>query len=309
MSGEKSIIILSEKASGSSACQNLLAKFADVRHVARTRHYQNETLYWTKAASVLGLPQRKMVDSEVPIPPARARRDLVELLRTNLDDFQPPADDHELIESGWRSLCLHHAPIFLEKSPHHLCQWSALELILEFARRTEDIDTLLIGLVRNPMATLYSNYREWKSPPEQVERQWCAAYRNLLRLKEEAGDRLVVVRYEDIVTSLEYMAPVFAFCGVQTDDADNDYLHRKSLQRWRKDTLFGHELADETVALAGEFGYRREELANDPHPLWPVTRNLSRAIYKTTGPLKKLIKRNLKKLASGSGAHSLLGLA
>lgn len=87
MSNAKNLFILSEKSSGSSACQNQLAGFANVRHVAKTRHSQNEILYWTKAASVLGRPQRKMVGSGYPIPGDRARTELLILLTENLNDY------------------------------------------------------------------------------------------------------------------------------------------------------------------------------------------------------------------------------
>ncbi|HYE74680.1 MAG TPA: sulfotransferase, partial [Blastocatellia bacterium] len=194
MAGEKCIIILSEKSSGSSACQNLLAKFANIRHVARTRHYENETLYWTKAASILGLPQLSMVDSEVPLPRQRAKAELISLLRDNLDDYVPPDNDRQLIFEGWRSLCWKYSPIFLEKSPHHLCQWSALELIIECIKEVYDVDFLLIGLIRNPMDTAYSQFNRWRSRPEQVQKQWLTAYQNLLKLKQIVGEQLVIVR-------------------------------------------------------------------------------------------------------------------
>ena len=301
MSAARSIIILSEKASGSSACQNLLAKLADLRHVARTRHYQNETLYWTKAASILGRPQIKMVDSEVPIPQEKARTDLITLLQDNLEGFEPPADDRDLIFSGWDELCRQHAPVFLEKSPHHLCQWSALELIVDYMNRSESVDMLLIGLVRNPMDTLYSNWREWRSEPEKVEQQWLRAYRNLLRLKDLVGDRLVLIRYEDMVSSLDYMKPVFDFCDVSASEADADYLHSKSLQKWKKDARYGFNLTDETLTFASQFGYGRDELVNEPNALWPLTRKVSRAVYVTTGPAKKSIRRTAKKILTGLG--------
>ena len=97
MGNHKNIIILSEKSSGSSACQNLLTKLGKVQHVSKTRHYQNETLYWTKAASILDLPQVKMVDSEVPIEPEKAKTALILLLKENLDHYVPAKDDKELI--------------------------------------------------------------------------------------------------------------------------------------------------------------------------------------------------------------------
>ena len=243
MANCQSIIILSEKSSGSSACQDLLSEFADIRHVSRTRHFENETLYWTKAASILGRRQRKMVDSEVPIPPERARSDLIELLRDNLDDYQPPDSDEKLIMDGWRRLCRQHA--------------------------------------------------RWKSPPAKVEEQWQSAYRNLLRLKHEAEDHLVIVRYEDMVSSLECLQPVFEFCGVQPSSSMDDHLHRHSLQTARNDTSFGFALSEETRQLAEEYGYTRDDTANDAHALWPLSAKSSRVAYLARRSLRRLARRIL----------------
>lgn len=289
MASTKCIVILSEKSSGSSACQNILAKFADIKHVAKTRHYENETLYWTKAASVLGLPQRDMIDSEVPIPAAQAREELLALLRENIGGYVPPANDREFVIDGWQQLCRHHRPIFLEKSPHHLCQWSALELLHACMQEAEDIDFLIIGLIRNPMDVLYSQFQRWRTRPEELQYQWLAAYQNLLRFKNLAGDRVVLLRYEDMVSSLRYLQPVFDFCQVEAAAADQSYFHRKSLLKWRDDARFGFVLADEVVALAKQFGYREEELRNTGKPLWPLYRETLRAGYRIANGLLKLL--------------------
>ena len=276
----KCIIILSEKSSGSSACQNLLSKFAIVQHVSSTRHFENETLYWTKAASILGLHQEKMLDSEVPIPPDAAKADLLELLKDNLDSYTQPFDNRTLIFDGWRLLCEHFAPVFLEKSPHHLFQWSALQLILECMRTLDSIDFLLIGLVRNPMDTIYSQFKRWRTRPEQLQFQWATAYLNLLRLADEVGGRLVIIRYEDMVASLDYLKPVFDFCAVQIDSADQEYLHERSILKWKADRLFGFKLAKEVADLAGKYGYSDFELSNASIPLWPAYREVSRLGYR-----------------------------
>ena len=293
MSNDKNIIILSEKSSGSSACQNLLAKFANIQHISKTRHYQNETLYWTKAASILGLPQLKMVNSEVPIEREEARNDLISLLKDNLDDFMPAKNDKELIMEGWKHLCKKYSPIFLEKSPHHLCQWSAIELIIEYIHETNDVDVLLIGLIRNPMDTIYSQYRRWKSPPEKVEKQWIVAYQNLQKLRKIVGDQLVILRYEDMVSSLESLGPVFSFCEVTARGADKTYLHQKSLQKWKSDFLFGFSLSNEAIELAEKYGYQRNELFNKARPIWPVVKELSRILHGTTRPVKKYVRNIL----------------
>jgi hypothetical protein len=294
----KNIILLSEKSSGSSACQNLLAKMATIKHVSKTRHFQNETLYWTKAASILGKPQLKMVDSEVPIERDKARTDLISLLRDNLDNYVPPDNDRELIMEGWRLICHRYSPIFFEKSPHHLCQWSAIELIIECIRELDDVDFLLIGLIRNPMDTIYSQYSRWKSPPDQVEKQWLTAYRNLLKLKEIMNNQLVIIRYEDMISSLDYMQPVFSFCEVATNAADNTYLHRKSLQKWKNDSIFGFSLSAEAVELAESYGYSRDSLINSAHPLWPIAMKVSRPAYLAVKPLKEFAIKVRKKLRS-----------
>ena len=294
MPRDKCIILLSEKSSGSSPCQRLLAKAADIKHVSKTRHSQKETLYWVKAASILGKPQVEMVNSEVPIKQGKARRDLVALLTDNLDDFAPPETDKALIMNGWRALCRRYAPVFLEKSPHHLCQWSALELILQCMKELEDIDFLLIGLVRNPLDTIYSQYKRWGSPPGKVQAQWVVAYQNLLRLKTILGEKLLILRYEDIVQSIHHLEPVFRFCGVKTTTVDND-LHARSIRKWQDDTLFGYSLSPDAIALAEDYGYKKDELINTKAQLlWPVISCLSHAAHITSRPLRKL-KQNARK--------------
>lgn len=298
MSNGKNIIILSEKSSGSSACQNLLAKSANIRHVAKTRHYENETLYWIKAAALLDKPQLAMVDSIVPFTRKQAKAEIIALLQDNLDDYSPPADDEALIHEGWQRLCKQFGPTFLEKSPHHLCQWSALELIVEQMRTNTDVDFLVIGLIRNPMDTIYSQYQRWKSPPTAVEKQWMIAYQNLLRLKEILGDQLVIVRYEDMVSSPETLAPVFQFCEVTANETNKSYFHRKSIQKWKQDRLFGFTLSDEATALAETYGYPKDELCNETHAFWPIVQNVSRAAYLATKPARIFALNLLEKRAA-----------
>ena len=293
MPRHKCLIVLSEKSSGSSALQQLLASVGHVHHVLKTRHHENETLYWTKAASVLGMPQLAMVDSEVPIPRAKARADLVTMLTENLDGYIRPEDDRELIMDGWARLCHRYSPVFLEKSPHHLCQHSALELIVECTRALPSVQFLLVGLVRNPMDTIYSQYRRWKSRPEEVQQQWLVAYRNLVRLKAQVGEQLVMVRYEDMTRSLAPLRPVLDFCGGATRQLDPGFFHRKSLSKWKHDPLFGFVPSDELVELAGCYGYASEQLRNEPNALWPAIREISRASHRSVAPFKQLARHAL----------------
>lgn len=262
MTRKQCIIILSEKSSGSSALQHLLTMCAKIRYVDKTRHNEHETLYWTKAASVLDLPQLDMLDSEVPIEREKAKLDLITLLRDNLYNYSPPSNDKKLILDGWRLLCEKYSPIFLEKSPHHLYQWSAIELIIECIRELDDIDFLLIGLIRNPMDTLYSQFKRWRASPEKLQHQWYTAYHNLLKLKEIMGEKLIILRYEDITSSLDYLLPVFSFCDISIDTVDQSYLHRTSVFKWKQDKKFSFMLDNKVADLANEYGYKDEEIIN-----------------------------------------------
>jgi hypothetical protein len=286
----KCIIILSSKSSGSSVLQKILAKSPNINVVNKTCHYQNETLYWTKAASILNLPQQVMTDSGVPYSSERSYRELVTLLKDNLGDYDPPSDLRQLVFDGWARLCERHAPIFLEKSPHHLHQESALNLILECIEALENkVDFLLIGLVRNPMDTLYSAFRRWRTPPEKMQYEWLTAYTNLVKLKDVISDKLVIIRYEDIIRSPSHMQPIFDFCNIQHEKTAASLLHQNSVHGWRKDKLYGFNLADEVIYLAKTYGYAEAELLNQRTFLWPIYRDLSRYSHFVIKPIKMRI--------------------
>lgn len=304
----KSVLILSNKSSGSSAVQRLLAQAVEMKCVEKTRHFENESLYWTKAASVLDLPQQDMLDSEVPISQTAAREDLITLLRENLSSYSQPADDRTLVFDGWRQLCEQYKPIFLEKSPHHLLQWSALSLMVECIEQLDnEVDFLLVGLVRNPMDTLYSAFRRWKTPPEALQYEWLVAYQNLRKLSDHLGEysvenpsgKVVVVRYEDLATSLAPLAPIFNFCG-SVPSSQAQCLNRKSLLKWQQDSLFGFSLAPEVAALAMDYGYSDDELKNASSGLWPLYRDVLRGTYMRSRWIKSAysrVRRSLTKVA------------
>jgi hypothetical protein len=288
----KCILILSSKFSGSTACQDFLSTCPGVHRIAKTRHFQQETLYWTKAASLLRLPQQQMLDSEVPIPANKAKTELIEFLRENLASDIFPLDEAELIFSGWRRLCEYYGPVFIEKSPHHLFQWSALELIIECMEKLREIDFLLIGLVRNPMDVLYSAYRNEKTYPEKYQYEWLMSYKNLINLKDLVKEKLFMLRYEDMVANIDILKPVFQFTEVKEDSLDRDYFHTASITKWKHDQTYGFLLSDEVIDLAESYGYKKEELTNEPHPLWPFYRNISRLVYKSSMPARQLLRRS-----------------
>ncbi len=288
----KCIVVLSSKSAGSSALQNLLTSGGRVRHVGRTRHNENETLYWTKAASVLGMPQVNMADSEVPIRAGRARRELVRLLRDNVPGYTAPRDDRELVFGGWAALCRQYTPVFLEKSPHHLHQRSALSLILECERVLDDVDFAIVGLVRNPMDALYSMWSRRREEPEVHQFEWLEAYRNLEWLTLERPGLVATVRYEDMVEDPSVLRPVCEFAGI--DVPGGGYMHGRSIAKWRSDAGYGFVLDPEVASLARRFGYADEQMRNEPSRGWVVRRKLTRWPYIAVRPARIRV-RSLRK--------------
>ncbi len=276
----KCVIILSTKSSGSSVLQRLLTLDKNAQHISCTRHGENETLYWVKAASILGLPQVKMHDSEVPIPKSVAKRDLIQLLRDNVDgNYLPQEGDRTFIFEGWEKLCGRYAPVFIEKSPHHVTQWSSIELILEAMEKLKNIDFLVIGLVRNPMDTIYSMWSRWRSRPEQMQYEWLLAQQNLIKLKNILSEKLVVVKYEELVAQQSGLEEVYKFLG--KEGPQQKIMHSKSLSKWKGDKMFGFSLDPKVIKLAENFGYEAGELLNRKYFAWPVYRELVRASYKS----------------------------
>lgn len=283
-------MVLSDKSSGSSALQDALLRSDGVHTVAWTRHNENETLYWVKAAAVLGLPQPSMLGSSLPFAAEAARRELVRFLSENVPGYVPPGGDEELVFDGWRTLCHGLAPVFLEKSPHHLHSTSALELLLEAERRIPDVDFLYVGLVRDPLDTLYSMWRRWRLVPEEKQHEWLRAYRNLIDFRARVGDRMATVRYEDLVQDPRVMEELCRFVGVPWEPAMVDRLHAGSLGRWRSDPGYGYAPDPALTELARRFGYAEAD-RHEPVWWWPLSRRVRSRAYRMRRVVGKMRAR------------------
>jgi hypothetical protein len=254
--GATSVLILSDKSSGSSVLQDELLKHGSVSGLQKTPHQEGETLYWNKAAALLGLPQERMIDSRaLPMDPRTARKALEQLCVDNLDAYSPPEDDRELVFGGWRALVLAHQPVFLEKSPHHIHYQSALDLIAEAEQANRDITFRYLGLVRDPMDTLYSMWRRWGVPPDTRQHEWVRAYRNLLALRERVADRFLLIRYEDLVTDPTVIQKVCDFIGVEWQTEIGASLVTGSIGAWRRDKTYGFRPSQAVLDLSSQLGY------------------------------------------------------
>ncbi|MGH1365585.1 MAG: sulfotransferase family protein [Calditrichia bacterium] len=284
----KCILLFSDKSSGSSALQRALVKHPDLNTVKKTRHFYSETLYWNKAVAVLGLDQAEMEYSELPMARKKAREDIVALLNDNLPVYETPSDDQVLILDGWQKLCEQFAPIFFEKSPHHLHYRSGLDLILKFDQQHPDIEFRYIGLVRNPIDALYSMWQRWSAVPERRQFEWLRAHQNLQYLGERAGEKLLTIRYEDITAGPESMKQICKFIGVEWSPEIGSDLHRKSVQKWRSDKTFGFQPDDDVLAMARSLGYREAEMKTTHSFIWPIIRNLNELNFRFASGFKQI---------------------
>lgn len=297
----KCIILLSTKSSGSSALQRLVCKSPKVSHLPVTRHKQNETLYWVKAASLLEMSQVAMTDSEVPISVETANSDLKNLLESNLDKMPFFKSDSEMIYKGWCLLCEQHGPVLFEKSPHHLHQSSAINLILECVNRYPQIEFLIVGLVRNPMDTIYSRWYLDRTDPEKYQYEWMQAYINLIKLRTQMDGRLSIIRYEDMVTNDTALSDIYNFVDDVESYSRENQLHRKSIAKWKRDNTFGFQLNNEVINIAGQLGYQRHELANDTKSIWPLYKMIatsSHSVVKAIRPIRRVLRQFRHNLAS-----------
>lgn len=269
-------LILSDKSSGSSILQAEMLKHPAVRALDKTPHQEGETLYWNKAAALLGLPQEPIAHSRVLPMDADTARSALELLCTdNVADFVVPPADRDLVFGGWRALALAHRPVFLEKSPHHLHYRSALGLIEEADDQTPDLSFRYIGLVRDPLDTLHSMWKRWRVPPEKSQHDWVRAYRNLLDLQSRVSEKMLVIRYEDLVSDLAGLQAVCRLVGLGWNEGMGADFKPESIGAARRDHRFGFRPSAEVVALAAELGYPN----SDPRQsrLWPIRREIGTA--------------------------------
>ena len=100
---------------------------------------------------------------------------------------------------AFTAVCVDGGPIFLEKSPHHLYQNAAIQLMERFSDTASSVDVVFVGLIRNPLDTLYSSWRRFGVPPTMEEPHWRTAYENLQALAARRPDQVHLIRYEQLV--------------------------------------------------------------------------------------------------------------
>lgn len=266
------VILLSDKRSGSTIFQEEICRHAGVNQVDFSPHAYLETQHWLKAARLLEMPKELFYGHKYYgafTSAKNARAFLIECVQKNVPDFLVPDDDEELILKGWEALCDKFAtPVFFEKSPHHLAQWACLSLLLNWMKRT-NFRVKVVGLVRNPLAVMYSSEKLFKTNPEQRQFGWSDMYRNLMAFEQFLSpDNYLQVRYEDLITTpQESFRTIYDFIGL--DDATpvaESQVHANSRQKWRDDPNFTLQLDESVKQVARYFRYTDEELNNPSLP-------------------------------------------
>jgi hypothetical protein len=265
-SKQRCYFILSTKSSGSSVLQRHLSALTSAR-LPTSHHEERETLFFTKAASVLGLPQVKLENSEVPYSPLEAGQDLQRFLEQNVGSWTASLRTEDDIFRAWTTVVRSAPEDLVEKSPHHLYEKSVVHLMERYADAEPQIDVRFIGLVRNPLATLCSSWRRFGLRPANEERHWRRAYRLLLDLQARKPQLVTIITYERLVRDPQELATLLA---IETATPTSERIHDDSLERWRQDDAFAHHLSEETIRLAERFGYARDELLNDREPRWSI---------------------------------------
>jgi hypothetical protein len=259
----KVIFIISEKSSGSTILKDEIARHPDIRLVRKTEHNSHETLYWVKAACLLNHNAEDFMNGRPLWRPGVARKKLIRLLRDNVPDFKMPKDDRQLVFEGWNALCEGYRPVFLEKSPHHIQHWAALQLILEYVNST-DHDVKIVGLVRNPLAMVYSANQRWNTDPEERQFIWMKSYQNLLRFRDALpGKNFMLIQYCDLVDRpAETLKSICEFAEIGYYPEIGSDVHSESIQKWKTDPDFHLKLDARVASFARKFGYDEAELEN-----------------------------------------------
>jgi hypothetical protein len=247
--------------------QDELCKHPDIQHVAYSPHTYFETQHWLKAAVLLGMPAETFYGHCVHPDygsKKNARTYLVDCVKRNVPDFQVPTCDRELVFQGWEALCDRFAkPVFFEKSPHHLAQWAALSLMLQWIQRTE-FRVSLIGLVRNPHAVLASASKLFLTDGERRQFAWADMQRNLLAFRAMLpSESFHLVRYEDILADPgESFKQTHEFLRLPLNDRVGMGVRQGEDNKWKTDDEYSVQLHESVKQVARHFGYTEEDLSN-----------------------------------------------
>ena len=138
--------------------------------------------------------------------------------------------------------------------------------MLKWIEKT-DYHVRVIGLVRNPMAVMYSALQLFYTNPENRQFGWVNGNRNILKMAELLGDKFKLVKYEDLVgNARDRFRDICSFIGVDFQEQIGASVHAESLFKWRDDQSFDFQLDESVAKFAHSLGYSEADLFNPPKP-------------------------------------------
>jgi hypothetical protein len=294
----KVVIVLSDKRSGSTFLEKELVSHPDINHVKYTPHTYNETHYWVKAARLLNSSRQLFSGGNYPESygnARQARKSLIATVCRNIPGFEVPENDLDLVFNGWEALCGAFAcPVFIEKTPHHIHNWAALELMLQWAEKTS-FDVQFVGLIRNPVAVMYSAFKLFGTDPEKRQFGWLDATRNLLMIERLVGEQSFLwVKYEELVGNPgKEFSRLCDFIGLSSVTSMGKSAHTKSDRLWVEDEQFLLQLDPAIKRFAQQFYYSEQELFNPSksHSSLKLKSNIKRVGMRAYSRLYNFYKR------------------
>ncbi|MEZ4972122.1 MAG: hypothetical protein R2820_02380 [Cyclobacteriaceae bacterium] len=276
------VILLSSKCSGSSAFQRYLVENYGFDTIPNSGHWESETLYWTKVASVLKLPQMSMHRSQVPYSQSRALKRLRSFFKAQGVRFDSDEPTKEMMfELFFQLTETVNCPLIIEKSPHHIFNPTNIELIMQFREYIKErASVVVLGLVRNPLDTVYSAWKRWRFNCKAFEKEWQKSYFNLKKLME-ANASIEFFKYEALSESTQSLDGFLENVIGVPKKCDCYTLNTSSVAKWRRDPEFMHHLESQTVQLGQFYGYAEQEMYNihQEKPYWKMKEKNNSARY------------------------------
>lgn len=265
-SAGRTIVLLSHKRSGTTALFRVFQKHPDVGvcHVNQAIRIW-EPNFWNLAAKAMGGDPRKFIERF---------RNSHPFLRL------PERFTRSEIFRMWDDILERLGPVVFDKSPQYLGNREALDLLMEYRERGNDVR--MFAMVRDPRDTIASQFETLgrgryegyeKGPrdamykrflhlsqdcPPARERHWLEKHRHLEDLLRN-GEDIPVFRYEDLSAApVCYIPMMFKHCGVRNIDCTYSEMRPVHVGRYENSAhpeIRNWDLSLEMKAVLKRYGY------------------------------------------------------
>jgi|TARA_B100001093_G_scaffold500665_1_gene551423 hypothetical protein len=250
---KKNIILLSAKRTGSTAVMKIFQKHNKVKLMHIDQKISNwESNFWLLALDAIN-----------------GKKDSFEVRLKNAAPFiklQEKYDKKKIFEI-YNEINNFFGPITFDKSPQYLGNINCLKLIQEYNSVHNNI--VFLGLIRNPLDSIVSQYQLWREYKEndslqEREKRWLKKYNHLAEIKKEIKN-LKIIRYEDLVKNPKKVTTeIFNYCDIEYDENCINHLKEKSIGRYQTFALIDENMkwkwSEEFNEHLIEYNYHPENL-------------------------------------------------